>query len=133
MASLIAVGSGLLDLLAHVPESFLDRVPGRKGGMELVDYPELRGILDSLPSPPERRPGGSAANTAAAAARLGLPCGFITMIGTDPEEVPVERGVVQLAQREPVRNDRIPAGFAIRSRRTVSPRKVQRRTESGVT
>lgn len=85
MAGLIAVGSGLLDLLAHVPESFLDRVPGRKGGMELVDYPRLREILDALPGPPTSRAGGSAANTAAAAARLGLPCGFITMIGADPE------------------------------------------------
>ncbi|NOY79727.1 MAG: adenosine kinase [Kiritimatiellaeota bacterium] len=85
MAGLIGIGSGLLDLLAYVPESFLDRVPGRKGGMELVDHPELRRILEALPRPPERRPGGSAANTVVAAARLGLHAGFVTMIGSDPE------------------------------------------------
>jgi len=72
MPRLLGVGSALMDLLAFVPEEFLQHVPGRKGGTELIDYDELERLLARLPAETERRPGGSAANTVAAAARLGL-------------------------------------------------------------
>ncbi len=83
MARLLGIGSALLDLLAHVPEEFLARVPGRKGGTELVDRDQSAALIAALPSPPARAPGGSAANTLTAAARLGLPAAMLAKIGDD--------------------------------------------------
>ena len=40
----LGVGSPLLDLLARVEEPFLEKVPGAKGGMELL-APELKDRL----------------------------------------------------------------------------------------
>ena len=82
---LLGLGSALLDQLAHVPESFLETVPGRKGGTELVDFPTISGLLARLPQPPVRAPGGSAANTVVGAARLGLPAGMLAKIGADAD------------------------------------------------
>ena len=80
---LIGVGSALVDQLAHVPESFLARVPGDKGGMELVDAAGMAALVEQLPTPPTRAPGGSAANTMVGAAHLGLKTGFLTKVGAD--------------------------------------------------
>ncbi|HEY5550695.1 MAG TPA: hypothetical protein VIK52_02315, partial [Opitutaceae bacterium] len=67
---LIGVGSPIMDLLALVPEEFLQTVAGEKGGMVLVETPEMEELVSRLPSAPITIPGGSAANTAQFAARL---------------------------------------------------------------
>ena len=52
-----------MDILAQVPEAFLDTVAGEKGGMELVTPELMNAIVARLPEPPVQAPGGSAANT----------------------------------------------------------------------
>ena len=84
-ARILGVGSPMMDLLALVPESFLQGIPGDKGGMEWV-APELMDvIIQRLPAPPLRAPGGSAANTVCALGRLGMPVALLGKMGLDAE------------------------------------------------
>lgn len=83
MQRLIGVGSALVDHLAFVTESFVAGIPGRKGGMEMVDFSGMESLLSTLAQTPTRVPGGSAANTVVGAAALGLPSGLLTVIGSD--------------------------------------------------
>jgi sugar/nucleoside kinase (ribokinase family) len=80
---LIGVGSPIVDLLAPIPESFLTRVPGDKGGMVLVDQPEMERLLSLLEGAPAHSTGGSAANCTFNAARLGLRATFLGKLGND--------------------------------------------------
>jgi sugar/nucleoside kinase (ribokinase family) len=80
---LVGVGSPIMDLLAPVPDAFLETVRGEKGGMVLVDDAEMRTILDRLGAEPARSTGGSAANAAFNAARLGLRTTFVGKLGND--------------------------------------------------
>jgi len=82
-ASMIAVGSPVVDMVAQVPEDFLNRTRGAKGGMELVDAETLLQLQKELPAPPVRTPGGSAGNTAFALARLGVSSRFMGIVGAD--------------------------------------------------
>ena len=78
---ILGLGSPIMDLTAHVPDSFLAGVRGEKGGMVLVDADEMDAILARLPVPPTLEPGGSAANVIRNAARLGLRAGFLGKLG----------------------------------------------------
>ncbi len=80
---LAGVGSPIVDLTAQVPDSFLAHVSGEKGGMVLVDDAEMARILSKLATPPSLSSGGSAANTAFNAARLGLRTTFVGKLGND--------------------------------------------------
>lgn len=80
---LIGVGSPIMDLLARVPDEFLQRVRGDKGGMVLVDDAEMKGILDRLEGEPAYSTGGSAANATFNATRLGLRSTFLGKLGND--------------------------------------------------
>jgi sugar/nucleoside kinase (ribokinase family) len=80
---LAGVGSPIMDLVAQVPESFLSNVSGEKGGMVLVDDAEMNRILALLETPPATTTGGSAANAAFNAARLGLKTTFVGKLGND--------------------------------------------------
>lgn len=80
---LIGVGSPIMDLLAPVPETFLQNVHGEKGGMVLVDQDEMHRILSLLEIAPAYSTGGSAANATFNAARLGLRTSFLGKLGND--------------------------------------------------
>ena len=80
---LIGVGSPIMDLLAPVPDAFLAQVAGAKGGMVLVDPPEMQRILALLDRAPACTTGGSAANATLNAARLGLHTTFLGKLGND--------------------------------------------------
>ncbi|MCK5803774.1 MAG: adenosine kinase [Lentisphaeria bacterium] len=83
MAEIIGVGSSLVDILASVPEEFLDTVTGGKGGMELVDRDGMRALLARLPENRARVPGGSAANTIVGLAALGNKARLLAKVGAD--------------------------------------------------
>src|SRR5215218_6058031 len=81
---LIGVGSPIMDLLARVPDEFLVKhVAGAKGGMVLVDHDEMERIVRLLDGEPAYATGGSAANAAFNAARLGLRTTFLGKLGND--------------------------------------------------
>ncbi len=81
---LIGIGNPIMDLLAHVPESFLSsHVAGEKGGMVLVDHPDIEQLVAKLGTDYAVTPGGSAANAVLGAAKLGLKSTFIGKIGGD--------------------------------------------------
>src|SRR5882672_2691030 len=79
---LIGVGNPIMDLLAHVPESFLiAHVAGEKGGMVLVDGDDIVKLVERLDAGVAMAPGGSAANATLGAARLGLRATYLGKIG----------------------------------------------------
>lgn len=80
---LIGVGAPVMDLVASVPDSFLQHARGEKGGMVMVDADEIARLVALLPSPPKITPGGSAANTTFNANRLGLRTSFVGKLGGD--------------------------------------------------
>lgn len=80
---LVGVGNPIIDVLAQVPETFLETVGGEKGGMVLTDAETLGKWMAELPEPFSEAPGGSAGNTVFAAARLGLKTTFIGKTGND--------------------------------------------------
>ena len=81
---LIGIGNPIMDLLAHVPESFLTaHVAGEKGGMVLVDDADIATLVGKLGTDYGVTPGGSAANAVLAATKLGLRTTFLGKIGGD--------------------------------------------------
>src|SRR3954468_990426 len=81
---LIGVGSPIMDLLARVPDEFLQQnVPGEKGGMVLVDHDEMQRIVNLLDGEPAYATGGSAANATYKGTRLGLRTTFLGKLGHD--------------------------------------------------
>lgn len=84
-SGIIGVGSALVDQLAFVSEQFVRDLPGDKGGMELIEHSAMSALIELLPEIPFRVPGGSAANTVAGAARLGLRAGLLTKLGDDDD------------------------------------------------
>lgn len=78
---LIGIGSPVVDLVARVEDSFVETLKGGKGGMVLVGAAELEELVSSLEDEVEVAPGGSAGNTAYAAARLGTKVSFIGKLG----------------------------------------------------
>lgn len=83
---LIGVGSPIVDILARVDEGFVAGIGGAKGGMELVDSAQMADLLQKLEqygAGVTTAPGGSAGNTAVAAANLGLRCSFVGKLGDD--------------------------------------------------
>ncbi len=80
---LVGVGSPIIDVLARVPDTFLQIVGGDKGGMVLTDSANIADWIKQLPEPPSEAPGGSAGNTLFAAARMGIRGTFVGKIGND--------------------------------------------------
>ncbi|HSH09033.1 MAG TPA: adenosine kinase [Oceanipulchritudo sp.] len=80
---LVGVGSPIIDVLARVPDSFLERIGGEKGGMVLTDGNTIGKWMAELPGPYTEAPGGSAGNTIFAATRLGLRTTFVGKTGND--------------------------------------------------
>ncbi|MFT3867685.1 MAG: adenosine kinase [Nibricoccus sp.] len=80
---LIGVGAPIMDLVANVPDSFLPHAKGEKGGMVMVNADEIARLVALLPALPKITPGGSAANTAFNANRLGLRTAFVGKLGGD--------------------------------------------------
>lgn len=80
---ILGVATPLMDQILQVDEEFLKKIPGKKGGMESVDYDTLCQIVRETGKVPQFIPGGSGSNTVKGLAKLGHPCGLVGKIGRD--------------------------------------------------
>ncbi|HYH50316.1 MAG TPA: adenosine kinase [Acidimicrobiia bacterium] len=78
----VAVGSAIVDVLAHVDEAIVTAHGLVKGTMVLVDHDQSAALYDTMP-PGIEVSGGSAANTAAGVASLGGAAGFVGKVRDD--------------------------------------------------
>lgn len=79
----VAVGSAIVDVLAHSDDAFVASHGLVKGTMVLVDHDRSAALYEAMPAGIEVS-GGSAANTAAGIASLGGAVGFIGKVRDDP-------------------------------------------------
>ena len=78
----VAVGNALVDILARVPDSFLDEHSMQKGTMSLIDADQALRIQAALGETVQTS-GGSAANTMSGLASLGGSALFIGKVSDD--------------------------------------------------
>ncbi|NLN93312.1 MAG: adenosine kinase [Candidatus Hydrogenedens sp.] len=93
---ILGVGSPLMDILAPVPESFLEGISGAKGGMQWLEPEEMAALIPQLPEEPHRAPGGSAANTVCVLAQLGWPVALLGKMGRDADGEAYKKAFVAL-------------------------------------
>lgn len=80
---IVGLGSALVDILIHESDEFVRRIGLEKGGMFLVDLPELEKTVSQANTKPVVVPGGSACNTAVGVSRLGGQARFVGKRGND--------------------------------------------------
>jgi sugar/nucleoside kinase (ribokinase family) len=78
----LAIGNAIVDVISDADDSFLNRFGMAKGSMRLIDGAEAEQLYEAM-GPGRERSGGSAANTVAGLAALGLRTGFIGQLGDD--------------------------------------------------
>ena len=78
----IAIGNAIVDVMAPADEASIERLGLNKGGMTLVDTARAKELYDAM-GPAKEISGGSAANTLAGLAALGVSCGFIGQVADD--------------------------------------------------
>src|SRR3546814_16345180 len=79
---IVAIGNAIVDVIAQADDAFLASHALAKGGMQLVD-PETAELIYNEMGPGREISGGSAANTLAGMAPLGMKCGFIGPVCAD--------------------------------------------------
>ena len=72
----LAIGNAIVDVIANADDAFLGEWGMPKGAMRLIDEAEATRLYDAM-GPAREASGGSAANTVAGLASLGLRTGFI--------------------------------------------------------
>jgi sugar/nucleoside kinase (ribokinase family) len=78
----LAIGNAIVDVIADADDGFLAREGMHKGAMRLIDEAEATRLYGAM-GPGRELSGGSAANTAAGIAALGLRAGFIGQLADD--------------------------------------------------
>jgi sugar/nucleoside kinase (ribokinase family) len=78
----LAIGNAIVDVIADTDDEFLAREGMHKGAMQLIDETEATRLYDAM-GPAREASGGSAANTVAGLASLGLKAGFIGQLADD--------------------------------------------------
>jgi sugar/nucleoside kinase (ribokinase family) len=78
----LAIGNAIVDVIADADDEFLAREGLHKGAMRLIDEAESVRLYGAM-GPGRERSGGSAANTVAGLAALGLRTRFIGQLGDD--------------------------------------------------
>ena len=78
----LAIGNAIVDVIADADDQFLDRHGMHKGAMRLIDEAEAARLYNAMGAGREAS-GGSAANTVAGLASLGLRSGFIGQLADD--------------------------------------------------
>ncbi|MEO7277629.1 MAG: adenosine kinase [Sphingomicrobium sp.] len=78
----LAIGNAIVDVIADAGDDFLASQGMSKGGMQLIDEDQATALYEAM-GPGREASGGSAANTAAGLAMLGLRSGFVGQLGDD--------------------------------------------------
>ena len=78
----LAIGNAIVDVIADADEGFLEAEGMHKGAMRLIDETEATRLYADMGAARELS-GGSAANTAAGLAALGLRAGFVGQLADD--------------------------------------------------
>lgn len=78
----IAIGNAIVDVMAPCKDALIDELGLNRGGMTLVDTARARELYEAM-GPAKEISGGSAANTVAGLAALGLNCHFIGQVAND--------------------------------------------------
>lgn len=78
----LAIGNAIVDVIADADDAFLERHRMTKGSMRLIDSEEAQRLYSDM-GPGRELSGGSAANTVAGLAAMGLSAGFIGQLGDD--------------------------------------------------
>ena len=78
----LAIGNAIVDVIADADDAFLSQEGMRKGAMRLIDEAEAHRLYEAM-RPARELSGGSAANTVAGIASLGLKGGFIGQLADD--------------------------------------------------
>lgn len=79
----VAIGNAIVDVIARADDSFIAENGLRKGSMQLLFSTDEAEALYERMGPGLETSGGSAANTLAGLAALGLNCGFIGQVADD--------------------------------------------------
>lgn len=79
----VAIGNAIVDVIARADDAFVAENGLRKGSMQLLFSTDEAEALYERMGPGIETSGGSAANTLAGLAALGLNCGFIGQIAED--------------------------------------------------
>jgi sugar/nucleoside kinase (ribokinase family) len=78
----LAIGNAIVDVIADADDRFLQAQGMHKGAMRLIDESEAQRLYDAM-GPGRELSGGSAGNTVAGVASLGLRAGFIGQLAND--------------------------------------------------
>jgi sugar/nucleoside kinase (ribokinase family) len=78
----LAIGNAIVDVIASTDDAFLEAEGLAKGSMRLIDAEEATRLYGRMGQARETS-GGSAANTAAGVAALGLRAGFVGQVAND--------------------------------------------------
>jgi sugar/nucleoside kinase (ribokinase family) len=78
----VAIGDAIVDVIATCDDAFLERHRLPKGSMQLLTTPEADALYAAM-GPAREISGGSAANSMAGAAALGLSAAFIGQVADD--------------------------------------------------
>ena len=79
---LLGISNAIVDVLAHVDQSFLDTIGAPLGSMTLIDEDQAHDIYLKM-GPATEMSGGSVANTIAGFANLGGSCAYIGKVRDD--------------------------------------------------
>lgn len=79
----LGIGAALVDQIVHISEGDLAIIPGKKGGMEVVDNSMFLTLRHFMHTRSHLIPGGSCANVLRGLARLGRKCALIGKLGSD--------------------------------------------------
>ncbi len=79
---ILGIGNAIVDVVAPVPDAFLERHAMAKGAMTLIDTATADRLYADMP-PAQESSGGSAANTCAVAAGLGARVAYLGLVADD--------------------------------------------------
>lgn len=112
---LLCIGNAIVDILAPVSHEALKALGSPPGGMVLIDAEQARGIEGGI-TPEQVMGGGSAANTAVVAQRLGARVGYLGKVAADEAGLHYARDLTAQGLRypsAPVENADVPTARCI--------------------